>query len=133
MTRNRCSECFALGSHFHDCSRAIAGGHSMSRKSKQRTEADKRRWAANKLRALERDGQCQWEGCFAVRGLHPHHVETVQECQARGLPWWRIDHIDNVRCVCFRHHGVVHSAAGLDEAIRQGLRIPPRHYQPTKD
>ncbi len=120
--RVQCPECFSIGSHLFECGSAPTGlGIGQRRK---RDHAENARWKQIKKRVFERDGHCRYPNCAAIRGLHPHHIELVQQVFGRGAGWAEADTMRNVITVCYVHHDEIHSAAGHDDAIRHGLLKP---------
>jgi len=107
------------GLHQRGCTRARGGiGIGMKRR---RTHEQDEHWKTVKTRVVERDRVCQL--CASASSLTPHHIETVQHVFARGAGWGEADTIENVMLVCLRCHGMIHSAAWKDEAVRSGVLI----------
>lgn len=131
---SQCDECGAgAGLHQKSCDKATSGiGIGMRRR---RNDVELAAWEQVKTAVFARDRCCQYPRCFAVAGLHPHHVKLVQQVQADGGTWADADQPDNVRALCATHHAWAHDAINIEKAVEYGLRIPTESkiFQPTED
>ena len=117
-----CPECGSTSSHQRGCGVGKNLGHGIGQK-RRRTALEDRVFRRNRQHAFMRDRwTCRICGDFEAE-VHPHHVETIQTVLARGGDFMEADRVENLLTVCPTCHGIIHSAAGIDQARREGWII----------